>query len=90
MEFILQDEDNDLKRFSGYMDSNRSRIRGTWRYDNDQINEYFFDFILAVDVRGTLHMSFTSQIDYSEVTEEVRVNFKDKEIKQAPGYPPNI
>lgn len=79
-----------MKKFTGYMDSNRSRIRGNWKYDNDDRNLYFFDFVIAAGVKGTLHMEFTNQIGQSDATEEIVVNFKDKEIKQAPGYPPHI
>ena len=74
-----------MKKFTGYMDPNRSRIRGNWKYDNDDRNLYFFDFVIAAGVKGTLHMEFTNQIGQSDATEEVVVNFKDKEIKQAPG-----
>ena len=49
-----------MKKFTGYMDSNRSRIRGNWKYDNDDRNLYFFDFVIAAGVKGTLHMEFTN------------------------------
>ena len=76
VDFVLQDQEKIKKRFRGYIDSNRSRIRGTWQYDTDGTSSYHFDFILAEKVDGTLHMKITSQIGSYDVSEEVQVDYK--------------
>ena len=73
------------------MDVNRSKIKGTWKDTNSQDQtKYFFEFILALNVKGTLHMTLSDSGGKKEITEEIEVNFKKKEIRQAEGMGGNI
>ena len=33
--FTLTTDDGDVKHFSGQMDANHSKVKGTWKYNND-------------------------------------------------------
>ena len=91
VQFTLQDGSGDIKSFSGNMDVNRSKIKGTWKDMKSQNQtKYFFEFILALNVKGTLHMKLSDSGGIKEINEEIEVNFKKKEIRQAEGMGGNI
>ena len=74
-------EGEDVKNFEGKIDAHRSRVKGTWHYAESPNTKRFFDFSLVDKVPGTLHLSFGSHY-----TEEIEVDFRSKEILQAPGH----
>ena len=97
VKFTLTTDEGDVKNFSGLMDANHSKIKGTWKYNMDgnaqqqpQSTMYFFEFNLARNVKGTLHMTMSDSNGKREVTEEIEVNYKKREIKPAEGMGGNI
>ena len=63
VDFTFEDgKDTDrVKKFIGKIDMNRSRMGGFWHYEDDPENKYFFDFWVAVNVPGTLRLTFQGQ-----------------------------
>lgn len=51
-------EGADVKYFKGTLDASGTRMKGKWKYNQDDIAEQRFDFVLADNIRGTMILKF--------------------------------